>query len=96
MSETRFSGRPTCHIHHSTEFLGSAYYASMGFAVPAAIGAQMANPEFRPLVLVGDGAFQMTGMELATVARYGLNPIVVVLNNAGLWHGTPHAGRSLQ
>ena len=35
------------------------------------------------LVLVGDGAFQMTGMELATVARYGLNPVVVVLNNFG-------------
>ena len=34
-------------------------------------------------MLVGDGAFQMTGMELATVARYGLNPVVVVLNNRG-------------
>ncbi|MBI3874459.1 MAG: alpha-keto acid decarboxylase family protein, partial [Verrucomicrobia bacterium] len=34
-------------------------------------------------VLVGDGAFQMTGMELATAVRYGLNPIVIVLNNAG-------------
>jgi indolepyruvate decarboxylase len=34
-------------------------------------------------VLVGDGAFQMTGMELATIARYKLNPVVVVLNNRG-------------
>jgi indolepyruvate decarboxylase len=55
----------------------------MGFAVPAAIGAQLADPKLRPLVLVGDGAFQMTGMELATAVRYQLNPIVVVLNNAG-------------
>ena len=55
----------------------------MGFAVPASIGAQLARPKLRPLVLVGDGAFQMTGMELATVVRYGLNPIVVVLNNRG-------------
>src|SRR5438445_2173549 len=70
-------------IRGNTEFLGPAYYASMGFAVPAAIGAQMANPELRPLVLVGDGAFQMTGLELATAARYKLNPIVVVLNNNG-------------
>ena len=70
-------------IRHQTEFLGPAYYASMGFAVPAALGAQMARPELRPLVLVGDGAFQMTGMELSTIARYGLNPVVVVLNNAG-------------
>ncbi|MEW6306935.1 MAG: thiamine pyrophosphate-binding protein [Verrucomicrobiota bacterium] len=70
-------------IHHRTEFLGPAYYASMGFAVPAGIGAQIANPKLRPLVLVGDGAFQMTGMELSTAVRYGLNPIVVVLNNRG-------------
>ena len=55
----------------------------MGFAVPASIGAQLANPKLRPLVLVGDGAFQMTGMELATVARYKLNPVVVLLNNRG-------------
>ncbi len=70
-------------IRHRTEFLGPAYYASMGFAVPAAIGAQMARPDLRPLVLVGDGAFQMTGMELSTVVRYKLNPVVVVLNNFG-------------
>ncbi len=76
-------GATDLFIRHRTEFLGPAYYASMGFAVPAAVGAQMANPKLRPLVLVGDGAFQMTGMELATVARYNLNPIVVVLNNRG-------------
>ena len=76
-------GAADLFIRHRTEFLGPAYYASMGFAVPASVGAQMANPKLRPLVLVGDGAFQMTGMELATVARYRLNPVVVVLNNSG-------------
>ncbi len=70
-------------IRNRTEFISPAYYTSMGFAVPASIGAQLANPKLRPLVLVGDGAFQMTGMELSTVARYGLNPVVVVLNNRG-------------
>ena len=55
----------------------------MGFAVPGAIGAQLARPDLRPLVLVGDGAFQMTGMEISTAARFGLSPIVVVLNNCG-------------
>ncbi|MDB6066155.1 MAG: indole-3-pyruvate decarboxylase [Pedosphaera sp.] len=76
-------GATDLFIRHRTEFLGPAYYTSMGFAVPACIGAQLANPTSRPLVLVGDGAFQMTGMELSTVARYGLNPIVIVLNNFG-------------
>ena len=70
-------------IHRRTEFLSPAYYASMGFAVPASIGAQLADRNLRPLVLVGDGAFLMTGMELATSARRGLNPIVIVLNNHG-------------
>ena len=76
-------GATDLFVRHRTEFLGPAYYASMGFAVPASVGAQLANPKLRPLVLVGDGAFQMTGMELSTAARYGLNPVVVVLNNFG-------------
>jgi indolepyruvate decarboxylase len=76
-------GATDLFIRQRTEFLGPAYYASMGFAVPASVGAQLANPKSRPLVLVGDGAFQMTGVELATAARYKLNPVVVVLNNKG-------------
>jgi indolepyruvate decarboxylase len=76
-------GAADLYIHKRTEFLGPAYYASMGFGIPAGIGAQLANSKLRPLVLVGDGAFQMTGMELSTAVRYRLNPIVVVLNNAG-------------
>lgn len=66
-----------------TEFMSLAYYTSMGFAVPAAIGAQLGKPSSRPLVIVGDGAFQMTGTELSTTIRYGLNPIILVLNNSG-------------
>jgi indolepyruvate decarboxylase len=70
-------------IHQQTEFISPAYYTSMGFAVPAALGVQVARPNLRPLVLVGDGAFQMTGMELSTIVRYGFNPIVIVLDNRG-------------
>ncbi|MGJ0428603.1 alpha-keto acid decarboxylase family protein [Methylobacter sp.] len=70
-------------VHENSEFLASAYYTTMGFAVPAALGAQIANPTRRTLVLVGDGAFQMTGTELSTIARFGLNPIVIVFNNCG-------------
>ena len=66
-----------------TEFISLAYYTSMGFAIPAAIGAQLGKPTSRPLVIVGDGAFQMTGTELSTTIRYGLNPIVLILNNHG-------------
>ncbi len=70
-------------IHRDTEFLSPAYYTSMGFACPAAVGVQVANGRLRPLVIVGDGAFQMTGQELSTAVRLGFNPIVVVMNNRG-------------
>ncbi len=70
-------------IHHQTEFISPAYYTSMGYAVPAALGAQINRRDWRPVVFVGDGAFQMTGHELSSIARYDLNPIVFVLNNKG-------------
>lgn len=64
-------------------YLAGAYFASMGYAVPAAIGAAVAEPERRVIALVGDGSFQMTGTELTTALRYGLDPIIIVLNNHG-------------
>jgi indolepyruvate decarboxylase len=66
-----------------TEFLSPAYYTSMGFAVPAALGAQVARPEARVVAIVGDGAFQMTGMELSNIVRRKMPVIVIVLNNGG-------------
>ena len=65
------------------QFIAPAYYMSMGFAVPASIGVAMAAKTLRPYVLVGDGAFQMTGVEISTAVRLGLNPIIIVLNNDG-------------
>ncbi len=65
------------------QFIAPAYYMSMGFAVPASIGVAMSAKNLRPYVLVGDGAFQMTGAEVSTAVRLGLNPIIIVLNNDG-------------
>jgi indolepyruvate decarboxylase len=76
-------GAADLEMHRHTEFLSPAYYTSMGFGMPAAVGASMANPRSRILVVVGDGAFQMTGMELSTIAQHGCNPIIVLLNNHG-------------
>lgn len=70
-------------IHQRTEFISPAYYTSMGFSVPAALGALTARPKSRVLVICGDGAFQMTGMELSTIVRRGYAPIVIVLDNQG-------------
>ncbi|MEM9827820.1 MAG: thiamine pyrophosphate-dependent enzyme [Planctomycetota bacterium] len=81
-------------IQEHGEFLSPAYYTSMGFSVPAALGASFAKPDHRIVVLVGDGAFQMTGQELGTLIRYGHAPVVIVLDNHG--YGTErflHAGQ---
>ena len=64
-------------------FVADAYYLSMGFAIPAAIGAMAAKPESRVIAIVGDGAFQMTGIELSTAVKFGMKPIVLILNNDG-------------
>jgi indolepyruvate decarboxylase len=63
-------------------YLAQGYYASMGFGVPGALGAEIGTRQ-RPIVLCGDGAFQMTGPEIAQAPRYGLKPIVVLMNNGG-------------
>ena len=63
-------------------YLAQGFYASMGFGVPGALGAELGTGT-RPIVLSGDGAFQMTGPEIAQAPRYGLRPIVVVVNNGG-------------
>ncbi len=76
-------GASELHLPEKTRFVSPAYYASIGFGIPAALGAQCAMPGKRVIVLVGDGAFQMTGMELSTFVRYGWNPIVFLLDNDG-------------
>jgi indolepyruvate decarboxylase len=65
----------------SNECVAPAYYATMGFAVPAALGLQVSSRR-RPIVLVGDGAFQMTGPEISHAGELDCNPVVIVLNNA--------------
>jgi len=71
---------PTKGTRH---FLSPSYYSSLGFSIPAILGVQAKHPELCPIVVVGDGAFQMTGNELSTVIRNHMNAVVIVLNNSG-------------
>ena len=77
-----FAATELC-IKARTEFVSAAYYTSMGFAVPATLGCCVANPDRRVITLVGDGAFQMTGMEISTIIAKGYAPIIIVLDNRG-------------
>jgi len=82
IGEALFAGADL-RVHKSAEFISPAYYTSMGFAVPASVGVGFAGHSLRPIVLVGDGAFQMTGTELSTCLRYSQAPVVIILNNRG-------------
>ncbi|SDG94505.1 indolepyruvate/phenylpyruvate decarboxylase [Roseospirillum parvum] len=64
-----------------SHLVAPGYYATMGFGVPAGLGL-CATDAGRPLILVGDGAFQMTGWELGNCQRLGFAPLVIVFNNA--------------
>ena len=56
----------------------------MGFGLPAAIGAKVAMPEKKVVLVVGDGGFQMTFQELMMIRQYNLNVKVVIINNSFL------------
>ncbi|MCG8590240.1 MAG: thiamine pyrophosphate-dependent enzyme [Proteobacteria bacterium] len=68
--------------HGGALYFAQGYYASMGFAIPAALGIEIGTG-VRPLVLCGDGGFQMTGTEIAHAVGRGLRPLVVLVNNGG-------------
>ncbi len=76
-------GSLAMRMKSDNSYFAPLFYNTMGYAVPASVGIQLAMPDKRPVVLVGDGAFQMTGMELSTSLRLGLNPIIIIFNNSG-------------
>ncbi len=70
-------------MHEGVGFLCQAFYCSIGFTIPAALGVGLAAPDRRPVVFVGDGAFQMTAQELSTVMREGVPAVIFLMNNRG-------------
>ncbi|MBS3813582.1 alpha-keto acid decarboxylase family protein, partial [Candidatus Bipolaricaulota bacterium] len=70
-------------LPEGADYIGQAFYLSIGYSVPAALGAGLSRSDKRPVVFVGDGAFQMTAQGLSTILRRGLNPIFFLMNNSG-------------
>lgn len=68
----------------SRQLITSGGLGTMGFGLPAAIGAQLAQPDEVVIAIVGDGGFQMTNQELATAIQYGLPIKVLIMNNGYL------------
>jgi acetolactate synthase I/II/III large subunit len=65
--------------HHS--YIASGGLGTMGFAIPAALGAQMGAPDRQVVAFIGDGCFQMTIQELGTIAQSKLPVKLIILNN---------------
>ncbi|WP_249522407.1 alpha-keto acid decarboxylase family protein [Modestobacter marinus] len=80
---TSFYGMAPHRLPPGVTFVGQPLWASIGYALPALLGAGTAAPGRRGVLLIGDGAAQMTVQELATVLRERLPALVVVVDNAG-------------
>jgi len=78
-----FCATPEFHIEEAENFIVQAYYCSIGFCTPAALGVALARPGKRPFVLSGDGAFQMTAQEVSTLIRERCPAVIVIINNDG-------------
>jgi indolepyruvate decarboxylase len=77
------SAAPELNIDEADNFIAQAYYLSIGYCTPASLGVSIANPKKRPVVLTGDGAFQMTAQEISTMIRNKCNTIIFLINNEG-------------
>ncbi|MDD3396545.1 MAG: biosynthetic-type acetolactate synthase large subunit [Acidaminococcaceae bacterium] len=71
-------------VQFARQWLTSGGLGTMGFGLPAAMGAQFACPQKHVVSISGDGGFKMTGSELFTIASYNLPVIAIVFNNSGL------------
>jgi indolepyruvate decarboxylase len=80
---TSFYGSSTHRLPSGVTFIGQPLWASIGYTLPATLGACLAQPESRGILLIGDGAAQLTVAELGTMVREGLAPLVVVVDNDG-------------
>lgn len=74
---------PYLQVEEAENFIVQAYYCSIGYCVPAALGVCLARPGKRAVVLAGDGAFQMTAQEVSSLMRFPCNPVIFLLNNGG-------------
>jgi alpha-keto-acid decarboxylase len=80
---TSFFGAATHRLPRDVTFIGQPLWASIGYALPALLGACLASPGRRGILLIGDGAAQLTVQELSTIFRTGLSPVVIVVDNDG-------------
>lgn len=80
---TAFYGALDLRLPPESDLLGQPVWSSIGFTLPATLGAGLARADRRPVLLIGDGAAQLTATELGTLHARGVRPVVFLLNNGG-------------
>lgn len=80
---TSFYGMAGHRLPRDVTFVGQPLWAAIGFTLPALLGAALARPDRRPVLLIGDGAAQLTVGELGTLLRHRIPAIIIVVDNAG-------------
>lgn len=80
---TSFYGMAGHRLASGVTFIGQPLWGSIGYTLPAALGAGLADRDRRTVLLIGDGAAQLTVQELGAFGRERLAPVVVVVNNDG-------------
>ncbi|TGA97001.1 alpha-keto acid decarboxylase family protein [Sporolactobacillus shoreae] len=80
---TSFFGAQTVPLKNKVTYVGQPLWGSIGYTLPALLGTQLADLSRRNILLIGDGAFQLTFQEISTMMREDLHPIIFVINNDG-------------
>ena len=76
-------GLAFAHLPTGARFYNQTLWGSIGSATPAALGAAVAAPDRRVVLITGEGSHQLTAQEICQFHRLGLRPIIFVLNNSG-------------
>lgn len=80
---TSFYGMAGHRLPAGVTFIGQPLWGSIGYTLPAALGAALAHRDRRVVLLIGDGAAQLTVQEIGVMAREGIAPVIIVVNNDG-------------
>jgi indolepyruvate decarboxylase len=82
-SSSSFYGLLPVFLPKGTKFESQMLWGAIGWATPASFGTALAAPDQRVILITGEGSHQMTAQEISQFYRYGLKPIIFVLNNQG-------------
>ena len=80
---TSFYGAATLDMPKGASFVGQALWGSIGYALPAILGTQMADRSRRNILVIGDGSLQLTAQEISTMLKEDISPVLFVINNDG-------------